>query len=190
MRIWNVSILRWMGGSSTRWVWRKQNMRRWDWHSFLIAFSPFSFSLDVCTETLQVPKKVRVPTGRPPGRPKAKTTEGLGRYSPHYQLSSKDKIKYYCKFLFSLIMICLQNTTFAQAKKAWVDAEAKTGANWETKGPAKEDQGRVKINRDSIWQVEKSTITWIYFLLFDTFADIDHLGWGWSLDLSWRWKTI
>ena len=69
-------------------------------------------------------------------------------------------------------MNCLQNTTFAQAKKAWVDAEAKTGANGETKGAAKEDQGRVKINRDSIWQGEKSTITWIYFLLFETFADM------------------
>ena len=41
--------------------------------------APFLFRFRfVC---LQVPKKVRVPTGRPPGRPKAKTTEGLGRFS-------------------------------------------------------------------------------------------------------------
>ena len=31
----------------------------------------------------KVPKRVVVPSGRPRGRPKARTTEGLGRFCPH-----------------------------------------------------------------------------------------------------------
>ena len=57
---------------------------------FVILWVLWNPSLVNCK--LQVPKRVVVPSGRPRGRPKARTTEGLGRFCPHYYvIQGKDK---------------------------------------------------------------------------------------------------
>ena len=61
--------------------------RTWEGKTQHVLWNP---SLVNCK--LQVPKRVVVPSGRPRGRPKARTTEGLGRFCPHYYvIQGKDK---------------------------------------------------------------------------------------------------